>query len=94
MEDRILYLLQHHIYKHQKFRMRFSAIATVVLSLSRPGQAARLFVSSYSGNITTLDVTNTKDGVSLKAVAISQGCAPNPSWLEYNSKTSILYFTD
>lgn len=56
--------------------------------------ASRLYVSSYDGNITTLDVTTSASGVSLMWVNATDGCKPKPSWLELDSKTSTLYCID
>ena len=56
--------------------------------------AARLFVSSYDGYITTLDVVNGSNGLSLAWLNATDGCAPRPSWLELDSKTNTLYCTD
>jgi hypothetical protein len=54
--------------------------------------AAKLYVSSYDGNITSINVVIPKDHSpasqsSLKAypIAINNGCAPSPSWLRLHS---------
>ena len=64
------------------------------LSIVHACIAARLFVSSYAGNITTVDISAATSGFNLKAIALSNGCAPNPSWLEFDPATSTLYCTD
>lgn len=55
-------------------------------------KAAKLYVSSYDGNITTINVVIPKDHSppsqgTLKAypMAINNGCAPSPSWLQLHS---------
>ncbi|CZT08726.1 uncharacterized protein RAG0_13734 [Rhynchosporium agropyri] len=67
----------------------FLALGLVSLALT-----SRLYVASYSGNITTVELTEKTDGVELKATFQSQGCAPSPSWLDYYGKTSTLFCTD
>ncbi|KAL2074652.1 hypothetical protein VTL71DRAFT_8431 [Oculimacula yallundae] len=73
--------------------MRTSKIV-LGLGLTSLTCASRLFVSSYSGNITTVELTEKDNGVDLKAIFQSQGCAPSPSWLEYHGKTSTLFCAD
>lgn len=87
-------LQREHRYSSSNSIMRISAPLLQAFGYMAIGYAARLFVSSYSGNITTIDVTDVKDRVDLKAVAFSRACAPSPSWLQYDSKESILYCAD
>ncbi|PVH76937.1 carbohydrate-binding module family 50 protein [Cadophora sp. DSE1049] len=68
--------------------------AALALGFLSSAHASRLFVSSYSGNITTVELTDKANGVDLKAVSLSQGCKSSPSWLQYDSKTSTLYCAD
>ncbi|KAK0124671.1 hypothetical protein ONS95_009616 [Cadophora gregata] len=63
----------------------------VTLGLLSSAQASRLFVSSYSGDVATVELTDKTNGVDLKATSLSQGCKSSPSWLQYDSKTSVLY---
>ncbi|KAH7418583.1 Lactonase, 7-bladed beta-propeller-domain-containing protein [Cadophora sp. MPI-SDFR-AT-0126] len=64
------------------------------LCLLSSAHASRLFVSSYSGNIATVELTDKTNGVDLKATSLSQGCKSSPSWLQYDSRTSTLYCAD
>lgn len=60
--------------------------------------ATLLYASSYSGTVTTLNLTlPTGAGganASLEAVSSSRGCAPNPSWLTLDAAAGVLYCTD
>jgi len=54
--------------------------------------ATLLYVASYTGTVTTLNLTTTTCGQpSLEFVASSGACAPNPSWLTLDKSTSTLY---
>jgi len=54
-----------------------------------------IYVSSYSGNITTVEVTpNGNRSVLLETIHMNPGCAPNPSWLTLDQHTSTLYCAD
>ncbi|TVY58300.1 putative 6-phosphogluconolactonase [Lachnellula cervina] len=57
-------------------------------------RATKLYVSSYDGNITTINVTDRRvfgiqnqTKLDLKPIAINNGCAPSPSWLHLQSDT-------
>lgn len=67
----------------------FTAV-TLALTVS----ASKLFVSSYTGNITTLELTESKGIHSLAQIQVSQGCAPNASWLHLDAKYENLYCID
>lgn len=57
--------------------------------------STNLFVSSYSGTITTLSLTQSSSGTySLTSKATSNGCAPNPSWLTLDYPNQVLYCLD
>ena len=53
--------------------------------------ATNLWVSSYSGTVTTLSLTHKKKVHSLRQVAVSNQCLGDPSWLTYDSKYDTLY---
>ncbi|KAB5532665.1 Lactonase, 7-bladed beta-propeller-domain-containing protein [Coniochaeta sp. 2T2.1] len=60
--------------------------------LPTASSATLLYVASYSGTVTTLNLTATTSGSpSLQSVASSPGCGPNPSWLTLDKATSTLY---
>lgn len=68
-----------------------SALAGLAL-LPSASSATMLYVASYAGTVTTLNLTTTPSGQpSLESVASSTGCAPNPSWLTLDKATSTLY---
>jgi len=56
--------------------------------------ATKLYVSSYAGNITTLDLTNTNGTYNLAQIDTNNGCAPNASWLHIDAKYQNLYCLD
>lgn len=72
--------------------MLLTTVTTVALALTV--SAAKLFVSSYTGNITTLELTQSKGTYSLTQIQVSRGCAPNSSWLELDKKHGNLYCVD
>ena len=75
--------------------MRLQNIFVEALGLASLSQAARIYVSSYSGNISTVALTPKADGnLSLTSIALNTGCSPSPSWLELDNITSTLYCTD
>ena len=70
--------------------MLLSLLTTVTLALTV--SASKLFVSSYTGNIFTLDLKRGNGSPSLQPFQTSPGCAPNASWLLLNPmKVDILY---
>jgi hypothetical protein len=56
--------------------------------------AVRLFVSSYAGTITPLELSKKSTAYSLDVVAISRECTPNPSWITLDRGGSVLYCTE
>ena len=53
-----------------------------------------LYAASYSGLVTTLDLTLSDDGTaSLAAVGESDGCGASPSWLEI-AEDGLIYCSD
>ena len=72
--------------------MLFFAFSAVVLAAT--ASATKLYVSSYSGNITILDLLHSKDTYQLKYVDSNNGCAPAASWLRFDSKNSNMYCVD
>ncbi|THX12202.1 3-carboxy-cis,cis-mucoante lactonizing enzyme [Aureobasidium pullulans] len=53
--------------------------------------ATNLFVSDYSGNISTLELTEHGGHYSLTKTSANAGCAPNPSWLALDTNHNTLY---
>ncbi|KAI4821546.1 3-carboxy-cis,cis-mucoante lactonizing enzyme [Aureobasidium sp. EXF-8845] len=56
--------------------------------------ATNLFVSDYSGDVTTLSLTEHGGHYSLTKVSANSGCAPNPSWLTIDPNHATLYCLD
>ncbi|THX73058.1 3-carboxy-cis,cis-mucoante lactonizing enzyme [Aureobasidium pullulans] len=56
--------------------------------------ATNLFVSDYSGNISTLELTEHGGHYSLTKTSANAGCAPNPSWLTLDANHNTLYCLD
>jgi hypothetical protein len=61
-----------------------------------PADATLLYVSSYIGTVTTLNLTLGADGVgsSLTTLSTTNGCAPSPSWLTLDRANGVLYCSD
>ncbi len=59
--------------------------------------AAKLYVSTYGGNITTLSVSRQqvqgtcKESFNIRELAMTGECAENPSWLTLDQSQGILY---
>ncbi|KAK4495398.1 hypothetical protein PRZ48_013729 [Zasmidium cellare] len=53
--------------------------------------ATNLFVSDYSGHITTLNLSEKNGSYSLEKTHSNEGCAPNPSWLTIDPSRGLLY---
>ena len=57
--------------------------------------AVNLYVSSYAGTITSLQLTqDTKGSYSLSQVAVNEDSAPNPSWLTKDEYNDVIYCVD
>jgi hypothetical protein len=65
------------------------------LSMVTPSSATLLYVSSYAGTVTTLNLIlpsgNASSPAALQTVSISTGCASSPSWLTLDDAKSVLY---
>lgn len=62
-----------------------------------PAAAAILYASSYSGTITTLNLTlsgGKGTQSTLQSLSTSNGCAPSASWLALDRPNAKLYCTD
>jgi hypothetical protein len=76
-----------------------TGVVAAALALPYSSSATLLYVSSYAGTITTLSLSlpassNATGEGHLRAIASTQGCAPNPSWLTLDYPKSILYCAD
>lgn len=57
-------------------------------------RATNLYVASYAGNITTLELTSQNGSYQLQSKYENDGCAPNPSWLTLDQSRGYLYCQD
>ena len=68
---------------------------TSLLALAASASARTLYVSSYTGAITTLNMTNpTNKTYQLAQVAVDNHSSPNASWLELDAKNNNLFSLD
>lgn len=67
-------------------------LTTVTLAVTV--SATKLFVSSYNASLVTLELKMTEGIHSLLPSQVSQGCAPNATWLHLDPKHDILYCID
>lgn len=70
--------------------------ATLLLTVSHT-TAEVLYVSSYDGKVTTLNLTSTTGSNSpqrIENIATSKGCGANPSWLLLDHPGTTLYCVD
>lgn len=56
--------------------------------------ATNLFVSDYSGDVSTLSLTEHGGRYSLTKVSANTGCSPNPSWLTLDTNHATVYCLD
>lgn len=75
---------------------RFSLAALLMAGAATASKL--LYVSSYAGTITTLNMTDTTpsggNAPAMKAISTNQGCSPSPSWLTLDYKNAALYCVD
>lgn len=84
--------------------MRFSrsGAATLALGVAQPAAAVLVYVTSYSGTLTSLNLTLTDAGANstsgptanIQQLAVNAGCAPQASWLTLDKPNGILYCLD
>ncbi|KAK4609023.1 putative 6-phosphogluconolactonase [Fulvia fulva] len=63
----------------------------LALCATTASAATNLFVADYSGNVTTLSLSETNGTYKLEQTSINDGCAPNPSWLTIDPARGVLY---
>ena len=63
-------------------------------ALAATVSATKLYVSSYTGAITTLNLTNTNGTYHLAQLESNNGCQPNASWVHLDAKNHNLYCVD
>jgi hypothetical protein len=76
--------------------MRFNALRQVAAASSvlSAVNCTTLYVSSYSGDVTTFDLKHSSAGYSLTKLGVTNGSAPQASWLELNAKQNVVYGLD
>lgn len=67
--------------------------ALSLLLLGGQASATYLYVSSYSGIVTTLELAQASNGTTLKTISSNNECGSSPSWLQLTSE-GVLYCTD
>ncbi len=73
--------------------MHLSALTATALVAT--ASATKLYVSSYAGTITTLNLTHAPNGTYyLGQLESSNGCQPNASWIHLDAKHNNLYCVD
>jgi hypothetical protein len=76
--------------------MRFQALRSVAIACSVPAvvNGTTLHVSSYTGDVTTFDLKQTAAGYSLTKLGVTNGSAPQASWLELFPNKKVVYGLD
>ena len=55
----------------------------------------RLFVASYAGTVTTLELSSSAQrGFSFEVIASTRACCPKPSWITLDPERNVLYCTE
>lgn len=72
-----------------------NAKTALALALAAPSlvTATTLYAASYSGAISTLDLTFADENASLSAISATDGCAGSPAWLEI-AEEGVVYCSD
>ena len=74
--------------------MLFSPLPLLALAATST-TATKLYISSYAGNITTLDLTSSNSSdYKLTLLASTPGCGLNASWLQLDKKHNTLFCLD
>lgn len=63
----------------------------IISALSAAASATNLFVSSYSGDVTTLALSDSNGTYSLNATSSDPNCGPSPAWLTLDASRGTLY---
>lgn len=69
-------------------------VALTTTALVASASAAKLYVSSYAGTITTLDLHHTNNSYHLAKLESTNACQPNASWLHLDAKNHNMYCVD
>lgn len=68
--------------------------ALSLLLLGGQASATYLYVSSYTGVITTLELKGSGSKTTLEAVSSNDECGVSPSWLTLDPSDGVVYCTD
>ncbi|CAK7211854.1 hypothetical protein SCUCBS95973_001265 [Sporothrix curviconia] len=76
--------------------------SALALGLAQPAAAVLVYVTSYSGTLTSLNLTlsaaaassTTGPRASIQQLAVNWGCAPQASWLTLDKPNGVLYCLD
>ncbi|KAK4561323.1 hypothetical protein LTR86_004640 [Recurvomyces mirabilis] len=68
--------------------------STVALSLAGAASCEYLFASHYSGQVYTLNLTNSSSHYSLAVSSVVTACGGLPSWLTYDATAKNVYCSD
>ena len=69
--------------------------ALITTTLAVAASSTKLYVSSYTGNITTLSLTRQKNSTyNLALLSTTTGCGANATWLQLSPSRSTLYCLD
>ncbi|POS68596.1 hypothetical protein DHEL01_v213010 [Diaporthe helianthi] len=71
-----------------------SVVSFAAAAATEAASPAILYAASYSGGITSLKLSNTDSGYTLKNISVATGCGANPVWLEQDKSNNILYSSD
>ncbi|KAI0394391.1 Lactonase, 7-bladed beta-propeller-domain-containing protein [Xylariaceae sp. FL0594] len=77
--------------------MRQSVFPAAMLLAGSASAATRLYVTSYAGTVTTLDLTTPKRfglAPKLETIASTTACGAQPSWLDLDYSKNLLYCLD
>jgi len=72
--------------------MLLHTLTTATLAVA--ASATKLYVSSYTGNITSLDLKHSNGAYTLAHIDTVGGCGNNASWLQFDPKHESLYCLD
>jgi 6-phosphogluconolactonase (cycloisomerase 2 family) len=53
--------------------------------------ATNLYIADYSGQLTTVSLTESKGNYSISQTSVDHHCAPNPSWLTIDPNRGLLF---
>lgn len=63
----------------------------LISALSATASATNLFVSSYSGDVTTFSLAESEGTYSLNATSSNPNCGPSPAWLTLDAPRGTIY---